>query len=345
MLNYLLSRYLHVDAQNGRYRYLQVLLSMILSVITVSVFFIGYNLFVQFYFPFVVIHSSVALISLLSLYLLLHKKQVRLAALLQMSLGVAECFLVMLDAGNQEYTLAFLIVIPVGAVFLLGYVIGGLFSLGFFIAFSWLCYDNWNDWQPSPFDLASYVNLSAAFVIVFIVACLYESTRVAAHRQLIEANRKLAAQVYTDVLTGLYNRRYFEDLLMETDKPLLMALVDVDDFKQINDNFGHDMGDEVLREVAKIMKDTMGEAGVVARWGGEEFVLLYHDNNLHNFINKLEDIRDAIAQHVFPMQRLVTISLGGSVHEPADHRSSLRRIDSALYEAKASGKNCLILDI
>jgi len=157
-----------------------------------------------------------------------------------------------------------------------------------------------------------------------------------------------------DPLTGLYNRYYFEDRLdgeferaRRYRRPFSILMVDIDDFKKINDNYGHDTGDTVLRKIGEVLKTKTRRSDIQVRYGGEEFVLIIPEAGLRGAVqagNKLcRDIRKLVFStptSVFS----VTISAGvaSSSAKPYSHwKEILRDADRALYQAKASGKDCV----
>ncbi len=157
----------------------------------------------------------------------------------------------------------------------------------------------------------------------------------------------------TDGLTGLVNRRAFDEhlkrLLNETDRfgqPLALILADIDHFKRINDTWGHEAGDDVLRQVSKKLLAGVRNVDVVARYGGEEFAVLLPQTSLEGATDLADRLRHAVeAQPVkFKGEEIsVTISLGvASYPEPVRSRETLfRSADRALYEAKRGGRNCV----
>ena len=160
----------------------------------------------------------------------------------------------------------------------------------------------------------------------------------------------LELQVIQDPLTKLYNRRYLEDTLakeyaqsQQTGKPLAVAIVDVDDFKRINDQFSHQTGDVVLQKVGELMGQNARLTDIVARYGGEEFVLVLPRTGLETASGVCERLRAAIETHewssIHPNLR-VTISLGlASDNTLPNHEKLLDAADTKLYEAKRGGKN------
>lgn len=165
--------------------------------------------------------------------------------------------------------------------------------------------------------------------------------------------RRLEETAATDPLTGALNRHAF-DLVFEVtlrdaqrnDQRLSTILIDIDFFKEINDTHGHLAGDQVLHRITGIIRGQLREADVMARWGGEEFLVLLKDCPLENAVSVAEKLREAVAGHDFgllggaPQARTLTISLGVAGHAAGDTADSLfGRADRALYLAKRNGRN------
>jgi two-component system cell cycle response regulator len=160
----------------------------------------------------------------------------------------------------------------------------------------------------------------------------------------------------TDALTGLHNRRYLDNHLqtlferaVARRRPLSVMIVDLDRFKSINDRFGHDGGDDVLREFARRLRQNMRGIDLICRFGGEEFVVVMPDTDGPVAEKVAERIRAEIARTPFVIGKegqsvTVTISVGvSSARGQADDvRSLLKRADMALYEAKKSGRNKVV---
>ncbi|MBU0665319.1 MAG: diguanylate cyclase [Proteobacteria bacterium] len=151
----------------------------------------------------------------------------------------------------------------------------------------------------------------------------------------------------TDSLTGIANRREFTAILMrEMDQakrygsPMVLAMYDLDYFKRVNDTFGHDVGDHVLQAVTRLVKQNIRSSDIVARWGGEEFMVLMPQSDIVSARNTAEKLRLAIAGHHFDMVNKLTVSFGVTAFEPQDDlKSLLKRVDEALYQAKKQGRN------
>ena len=161
------------------------------------------------------------------------------------------------------------------------------------------------------------------------------------------AEEKLKLQATTDALTGIANRRLFNSFL-ETEMrratrhhlPLAVMLMDIDHFKQINDAYGHQVGDGVLVELTRLVSKIIREHDFFARWGGEEFVILSPNCNAENMRLLAEKLRAALETHSFSDISRLTCSFGLTEYSDGDSAENfIGRADAALYRAKESGRN------
>jgi diguanylate cyclase (GGDEF)-like protein len=173
--------------------------------------------------------------------------------------------------------------------------------------------------------------------------------------RLQQANEVLNQLSITDGLTKLHNHRFFQDHLTREIKrvdrageALSMLLIDIDDFKQLNDRFGHAAGDELLMRLAPILNAAIRETDLAARYGGEEFVILAPNTDLSGAYRLAEKVRTSIAESSFilddslrPMR--VTVSVGVAQFQ-GNRKRFFQKTDEALYRAKAAGKNCVKVD-
>lgn len=162
----------------------------------------------------------------------------------------------------------------------------------------------------------------------------------------------------TDGLTGLHNRRYMESHLSTLveqaaarGKPLAVLVLDIDYFKSINDTYGHDAGDDVLREFAIRVRKSIRGIDLACRYGGEEFVIVMPETDMAVATTVAERLRRRIALEPFPVEQgkraiEVTISIGIAALEKADDNATniLKRADQALYRAKRDGRNRVVAD-
>lgn len=166
-------------------------------------------------------------------------------------------------------------------------------------------------------------------------------------QELKQANALLQSQATTDAVTGILNRRkcceLLESAIMESKRyglPLAIIFFDVDRFKSINDTYGHDAGDSVLRELAGLVSGMIRKTDIFARFGGEEFVLVVHNNDGRTARMLAEKIRSRVSQHSFIHVGQVTASFGVARLYPDDTAESLvKRADQAMYSAKHAGRN------
>jgi two-component system, cell cycle response regulator len=172
------------------------------------------------------------------------------------------------------------------------------------------------------------------------------------NRELEAANSTITKLMNTDPLTGLTNRRQLKEMLdAEMSKarrhghPLSALMTDIDHFKSINDAYGHDTGDKVLVKVAQALRSTCRKEDIVARFGGEEFVVILPDSPAASAVECAERIRKAVEETVYPgIDRPVTASFGATLFLQTDTEDSLiKRADAALYEAKETGRNRVVL--
>ncbi|MDH5433642.1 MAG: diguanylate cyclase [Gammaproteobacteria bacterium] len=173
--------------------------------------------------------------------------------------------------------------------------------------------------------------------------------RVNTHLTLKAQSDLLGKMALEDQLTGLYNRHHLIKIASHTiaranrhNEPVSLLVIDIDDFKQINDKHGHLAGDDVLKSVASLLKSNHRESDVVARYGGEEFVILMDVCPINKAKDKAEHIRRSIYQLKIHNLK-VSVSIGvAELSKPNENFSELfERADVALYEAKQKGKNCV----
>ncbi len=171
------------------------------------------------------------------------------------------------------------------------------------------------------------------------------------HHELEEANEQLRKLAVTDVLTGLKNRRAFEErLVMEFSmarrrkRELAVLLMDVDNFKQINDRFGHAAGDDVLRKLGTLLRTTVRLPDLPARYGGEEFIVLLPESGEEGALGLARRIMERVAAEQWNNERM-TVSIGmAAMNESLVNGLQLVALaDEALYAAKRAGKNRVML--
>jgi diguanylate cyclase (GGDEF)-like protein len=199
-------------------------------------------------------------------------------------------------------------------------------------------------WSPRGLDLALALGPMALIVPLLVPVMRGVEERFQALRQ---EGERLQALAERDVLIGLYNRRagerFLSTLLAHARDDAALILFDIDHFKRINDNFGHPAGDAVLIEVGKRCAAQLGRDDILARWGGEEFLVVLPSVPADQIEAVAERLRGAIDATPIDPVGPVSASFGVTSVQPQDTLGEvLQRVDDALYRAKAAGRNCVI---
>ncbi len=171
--------------------------------------------------------------------------------------------------------------------------------------------------------------------------------------ELEKANEVITHLMNTDPLTQLANRRYFQEILSKSiafasrhQSPLSLVMADLDHFKEVNDRFGHDVGDQVLVQFARLLQDHSRTEDLPSRFGGEEFIVILPGSEAHQAAVFAERIRREVERTEFPMVSFpITVSLGVASYLPGETAETLiKKADQALYQAKAAGRNRVVVD-
>lgn len=176
----------------------------------------------------------------------------------------------------------------------------------------------------------------------------YHDELLKLNRELKEKSNKLQLMATTDMLTKLYNRHMFTELFnkfLEKAKrnkgeTLVLALLDIDNFKSINDTYGHNIGDEVLINISNLISTTLRSSDISARWGGEEFIVLLTNTDIQKGFNTVEQLRETISKLDHNKAGKVTVSIGiTQVNQNDKLEDCVKNADDALYKSKLNGKN------
>jgi two-component system cell cycle response regulator len=208
-----------------------------------------------------------------------------------------------------------------------------------------------DDYITKPIDFAE---LRARLTSMLRIKRLQEELEER-ERELMEANERLRHMSETDALTGLDNRRNLERRLREMmehakrlDEPFACVMCDIDRFKSVNDTHGHQAGDAVLRQMARILRQAVREIDRVGRYGGEEFMILCPGTTPDDTITFAERMRKAVEDHTFTfdgvtIQRTASFGVAGWPHPAiADCDQLVKAADDALYVAKETGRNRVV---
>ncbi len=134
--------------------------------------------------------------------------------------------------------------------------------------------------------------------------------------------------------------RHELNLAQRYDTPFAILLLDIDHFKYINDQYGHQTGDEILREFSAILRNNVRITDTLGRWGGEEFIIILPETAIEGATTTAEKIRQDVEGHDFSHEKSITVSIGITCFMESDSAESMmNRVDEALYHAKKSGRN------
>jgi len=192
--------------------------------------------------------------------------------------------------------------------------------------------------------LTLIINILEIYKLTLVLDNVISNIIVKKAESVISEKVKLSE---TDPLTNVMNRRKFEDLLESllvraerTSLPLTIMVLDIDDFKRINDAYGHQTGDLVLVKFAHLIAGSIRKNDYLVRYGGEEFVIISVDSSLDGVAHLAEKVRQDIEKHQFSKAGNVTVSIGiAELTSDDDSRSLFKRADKMLYKAKKNGKN------
>lgn len=196
----------------------------------------------------------------------------------------------------------------------------------------------WFDLEPAVF---------ARFYAVLIGTSIFAYLTM---REIYKQHYQLHTLSTTDVLTGLNNRALLKELLEDAihqkqrqNMQMSLMMIDIDHFKQVNDIYGHDMGDDVLKGVADLMRTTFRQSDTCFRMGGEEFLVLLMGTDVNNAQFAAERFRQAVEQAQLLPDKPVTVSIGlTNLEQNSDWKAWVKTTDERLYQAKQSGRNRVI---
>ncbi|MCM1086549.1 MAG: GGDEF domain-containing protein [Muribaculaceae bacterium] len=199
--------------------------------------------------------------------------------------------------------------------------------------------------------LMQIINTAAIFWCISVISYVYSKDSQTLEGKLVNYNNKLIEQANTDTLTGLYNRRRAMDYLNEVLTPsatscISLCICDIDFFKKVNDTYGHDMGDVVLKSIARTMKATLLGQCLIARWGGEEFLLVFPESNGDHALILLETLRKKIKALKFDAKdKTFSVSMTFGLTEydfHSDINTIIKEADEKLYRGKENGRDQIV---
>ncbi|MDY0233095.1 MAG: diguanylate cyclase [Sulfurimonas sp.] len=190
-------------------------------------------------------------------------------------------------------------------------------------------------------NILNFLILLVCFILIYIIFTKYSSSLKKAHSNI----SKLEVEVETDTLTGINNRASLNNFLQKRvtiSNEYALIFFDIDHFKKINDTYGHDTGDAILKELTSIIKKDLRVDDLFARWGGEEFAIVLRSRNLENAVKITQKIKEKICSNLFCKNIKLTCSFGVTmIDKPHKMNEVFKRADELLYEAKDAGRDCI----
>lgn len=197
-----------------------------------------------------------------------------------------------------------------------------------------------------------YFNIVIAFIMILAFSIIFSFEYNYVHKKLTSENNILGSYASYDTLTGLLNRRSIDSHLdkifkdhYHEEEGFSVIMCDIDHFKSVNDTYGHDAGDHILKEVSQVISSEVRDGDVVGRWGGEEFLIILNKNKATAAM-LAERIRNAVEnnKYIYKGQKLnITITLGvSSYHYGSDISAIIRSADKKLYRGKENGRNQVV---
>ena len=347
------------DLENNPFLYRRLIMTAALLFIALFAFtsfiFINFSLGNH---KLVMMDIFVALLSTISLYLLFIKKNIEFAATVSTTMLFSFLIFFSFVTENNGFGLVWTLCFPLFVIPILGTRKGMILTGLFYLILVPLVYSGIGEWDHGFWDKAAFTRFFMASLTVVYTAYFFESSSVSAYQTILEIREK--EKVYlnklenlsvTDQLTGLHNRRYFDDHFeIEKQKverygnALCLIMIDIDHFKSINDQYGHPIGDKVLKEFSLLLRKNIRSSDILSRWGGAEFIILLPGTSIDNSFLIAEKIRKSIADRQFDKIGKLTASFGVSVVDAscASNREAIHRADKALYRAKKQGRNRVI---
>ena len=294
----------------------------------------------------------ISLVIILYLIAQLHRNPTpqNINKLAKLSSFIFAAFLLFLIDLNQaqNFSLIWVFFFPIFAMTINGSKTGLRYTLVFITLLLLLAYNHIGHWQSGLWNELSFIRLMAASLILTFIIYLNEVSLNNAKLQAKSALEELQTLSTTDELTGIFNRRHINDTLGKAiqnaeryNAPLTLTLFDIDDFKKINDQYGHIIGDKILNEMVEKIQKNIRSTDSCRRWGGEEFLIILPHETRESAIQFCEKIRTTVEEMRFSEPSIqITCSFGiAQLQKSMAAEELIDQADQALYIAKTSGKN------
>ncbi|HEC19850.1 MAG TPA: GGDEF domain-containing protein [Gammaproteobacteria bacterium] len=311
-------------------------------------FFTFFNLFINNNYRLAAIDGTFAAFSIYILWHLRRHKNIRRASMLFIGMLFSILVLFFLVSKPESAAFVWVYCFIIAAFLIYGKNIGLLLTL----AFCGIVFAYYYSVIGSKITELAFTNLVASAAVIVLFLRFYETSRSAIFdklqttlQQLQDSHTELESKSVTDPLTKIYNRAKAYDLLTNAihnqeryGTPFSIIFLDIDGFKAINDERGHDIGDDILVKYARLLNDNARKTDAVFRWGGEEFMVLCPNTDLHKAGMLAENLRKLFRHETLGNLPLPTASYGIAQHQPdEDIAAIVKRADIAMYTAKRAG--------
>ncbi|MBP7344082.1 MAG: diguanylate cyclase [Clostridia bacterium] len=348
--NRILKRYL---SNNNRYQMddpdcgrAYLLNAVLFSMSVLCIVFAVLNIIKTDYPPFIIFHTVIMSLSIITIIFFHKTDNMKLTSLFSVILATFLMASFIYLVKNNHFGLFWFAVYPPFVYFILGRKKGRIATLSFGISVLAYIIFSHRNWEPAVFDYISIVNISGASICLTLLIVFYEKSKRQAEESLVTKNNQLHIMSITDRLTGLYNRHKLDETLYELmqksrncEKQFSIIIADIDQFKSVNDTYGHLTGDKVLIDISKIISSRVRQSDVAGRWGGEEFLIICPDTDYAGITDISKKIEADISGYKFESVEGITLSFGIATcckGETID--SLLQRADISMYECKQSHK-------
>jgi diguanylate cyclase (GGDEF)-like protein len=260
------------------------------------------------------------------------------------------CWILVYQGGVENTALYWTLSLPIVLFAMLGYLYGAIANG--IVLISLLIMLNNQALIIANYSSPEVVRFISSLFVINIISFINEYFREHSHSAMTDINMSKEQQANTDVLTQLPNRRFIDAVFFPSSKvnmgsrfPMVLIMADVDNFKKFNDNYGHHTGDQILEKLARTMEQCIRSEDIVARVGGEEFLLVFSNTNYNMALTVAEKIRNAISVMKLEYEGKelkITMSFGVEIaHSYNEIESKLKEADKKLYQAKSAGRNCI----
>ena len=321
-------------------------------------FFIPYDYYFEAKPKSALLEVGLFLILLLNLYLLMRRELLTLSAMILLTLVAGEILMSIVEVIDQVVVvkeLYWTIIIAPAAFYLTGRIRGIFISTSMFIL-TWGVYQYHHAQGTTVLTPEIMIDYSGVYLVIAIISFLYSRSQSLNIKRMLHysqdlafANDELKVAALTDTLTCSYNRKFLDELLHELTtnrrrQTFSLIMLDIDNFKNVNDSLGHQVGDDILSTVTKQLQRQLRDNDILGRWGGEEFIIIALGLDADSAFNLAERLRLYIEDFAFPHGLRITCSFGVVESGRYENKMDLiKRADNALYMAKESGRNQCIL--